>query len=75
MRDDRKNIRKMKEIQKKRKNRRINENNNVFCTLKQMNECYEKDKRTNSEMNNQFSKSLNALCKNERKQNNILQQR
>ena len=71
MRDDRKNIRKMKEIQKKRKNRRINENNNVFCTLKQMNECYEKDKRTYSEMNNQFSKSLNALCKNERKQNRV----
>ena len=51
MHDDRKNINKIKEIQKKRKIKKINEKNNVFSTLKQINDCYEKDKKIYSEMN------------------------
>ena len=69
MNDDRKRINKLKEIQKKRKNKKINEKNNVFSYLKLINDCYEKDKKVFSEMNFQFSRSLNAFCKNEMKEN------
>ena len=69
MHDDRKKLLKLKEIQKKRRNKKINEKNNVFSTLKQINECYEKDKKSYSEMNFQFKRLLNALCKSERKEN------
>ena len=71
MRDDRKYFNKMKEFQKKRKNRKFNENNNVFCTLKQINDFYEKDKKIHSEMSNQFSRSLNILCKDEKRENRV----
>ena len=69
MKDDRKNINKIKEIQKKRKIKKINEKNNVFSTLKQINDCYAKDRKIYSEMNIQFSRSLNALCRKEKKEN------
>lgn len=69
MNDDRKRINKLKEIQKKRKNKKINEKNNVFSSLKLINDCYEKDKKVFSEMNFQFSRTLNAFCKNEMKEN------
>ena len=68
MHDDRKKLIKLREIQKKRKNKKINEKNNVFSTLKQIIECYEKDKKAYSEMNFQFTRSLNVLCRNERKE-------
>ena len=69
MKDDRKKISKIKEIRKKRKNRKINEKNNIFSTLKRINEGYEKNKKIFSEMNNQFTRSLKFLCKNEKKEN------
>ncbi len=72
--DDRKNISKMKEMEKRRKIKKINEKNNVFNTLKQINEAYEKDKKIYSEMNLQFTRSLNALCRKEKKENKTYQQ-
>ena len=67
--DDRKNISKMRAMQKKRKNKKINENNNVFTTLKKINDEYDKDKKIYSEMNLKFTHSLNVLTKVEKKEN------
>ena len=37
--------------------------------MKQINDCYAKDRKIYSEMNIQFSRSLNALCRKEKKEN------
>ena len=67
--DDRKNINKMKEIKRMRRNKKINEKNNIFSTLKKLNDDCDKDKKIYSEMNLQFTRSLKALSKDEKKEN------
>ena len=69
MKDDRKNINKIKNIQKKRKIKKINEKNNVFNNLKLINDCYDKERNIYSEMNTQFLRKLNSFCFKESKEN------
>ena len=69
MKDDKKNIKKIKNIQKQRKSKKINEKNNVFNNLKLINDCYDKERNIYSEMNTQFLRTLNNFCFKEVKEN------
>jgi len=70
MRDSKEDIDKFREIQKTRKNKDHFEENNIFRLLKQVNGGFERDKKVNlNSVHNQFSKSLNVMCKDEKKEN------
>ena len=70
MKDSKEDIDKFREIQKTRKNKDHFEENNIFRTLKQVSGGFERDKKVNlNSVHNQFSKSLNAMCKDEKKEN------
>ena len=68
--DSKQDIDKFREIQKKRKNKDYLEENNIFRKLKQVNGGFERDKKVNvNSVHTLFSKSLNAMCKDEKKEN------
>jgi hypothetical protein len=68
--DSKQDIDKFREIQKKRKNKDYLEENNIFRKLKQINGGFERDKKVNvNSVHTLFSKSLNAMCKDEKKEN------
>lgn len=70
MKDSKEDIDKFREIQKSRKNKDHFEENNIFRTLKQVNGGFERDKKVNlNSVHSLFSKSLNTMCKDEKKEN------
>ena len=64
-----KELQKLGKFTKKENIGKIMKKNNIFSTLKRINEGYEKDENILSEMNNQFTRSLKFLCKNEKREN------
>ena len=69
MNENKQSISEIREIHNKRKNKKFNEKNDVFKILKELNGGFERDKKYYPNIHIQFSKSLNHLCKEERKEN------
>ena len=70
MKDSKEDIDKFREIQKTRKNKDHFEENSIFRTLKQVNGGFERKKKVYlHSVHSLFSKSLNAMCKDEKKEN------